>query len=292
MAKQTFIQFLQKYPVVKHLLLMLGVSLAILVVVFVLIKIYARQGQEYELHDIVGMNYESVRDNNELSLRYVVMDSIYKPGVEGGLILTQDPKPGTMIKKGRKIYITMTAYSAEDAVMPELSGSTVRQAVSHLESAGLQVGSLKFVDDPYKNAILGQSVGGKNVYAGQQIPRGSMVDLTVGLGDGKGESVVPFVIGKTSSRARRDILVLSLNVGREHYKGVKDKQNAVVYRQDPDYTGISKYPFGTSVELWYCDATNEEIDRMVKEFKVDSSKIILPAETEEGFFSDDDGYQW
>ncbi|MBR1849862.1 MAG: PASTA domain-containing protein [Bacteroidales bacterium] len=284
--------FLQRYPVVKHLLLMLGVSVVIIIITFILIKIYARQGQEYALPDIVGENFSTVTENDSLALRFVVMDSIYKPGVEGGIILSQEPKPGTQIKKGRKIYITMTSYTAEDAVMPELSGSTVRQAVSHLESAGLQVGSLKFIDDPYKNAVIGQTMNGKNVYAGQQVPRGSRIDLTVGRGDGTGQAVVPFVIGKTSDRARRDIISLSLNVGREHFKGVKDKQKAVVYRQRPDYTGVSQYPYGTEIELWYREADAEEIDRMIKEFRVDSSQIILPAATEQPSMGDDEGYQW
>lgn len=289
MAKENFFK---KYPVAKHLLLMLGISAVILILVFIILKIYARQGQEYTLPDVVGMNYEEVRRGDSLSLRYVVLDSIFKPGIEGGQILSQDPKPGTMIKKGRKIYITMTAYAAEDAVMPELSGSTVRQAVSHLENVGLQVGKLRFVDDPYKNAVIDQSMNGKNVYAGQQVPRGSRIDLTVGLGDGLGQSVVPFVIGRTSDRARRDILVVSLNVGREHFNGVKDRQKAVVYRQEPDYTGVTQYPYGTEVELWYRDATPDEIDQMIKEFKVDSSKIIINSSPDESILTDDEGYQW
>ena len=39
----------KKYPWLLHLLAMVGVSLVILVVVFVFIRIYARQGKEYEI---------------------------------------------------------------------------------------------------------------------------------------------------------------------------------------------------------------------------------------------------
>jgi beta-lactam-binding protein with PASTA domain len=168
----------------------------------------------------------------------------------------------------------MTAYTPEDAVLPELVGLTVRQAVSELSAAGLQAGKLKFVEDPYKNNVIEQTCKGKTVYAGQQIERGSMIDLLVGLGDGSGRSVVPFVLGRTSDRARRDILSASLNVGREHFGGVKNRSTAVVVRQDPDYTGVSKYTYGTSVELWYRDADDVDVDKMVREFQVDSSKIV------------------
>ena len=256
-----------------HLLLMLGVSLVLLSLVFLFIRIYARQGEEYELPDMVGGNIEDLRTNNPIELDVVVIDSIFRPGEEGGRVLTQDPKAGTMVKKGRKLYITMTAYTPEDAIMPELAGLTVRQAVNELLACGLQVGKLKFVEDPYKNNVIDQTCKGKTLYAGQQIERGSVIDLLVGLGDGTGRSIVPFTLGKTADRARRDILSASLNVGKEHYNGVSNRQTAVVYRQDPDYTGVSKYPYGTYVDLWYVDADATDVDRMVREFKVDSSKI-------------------
>lgn len=265
--------FFKRYPWVLHLLIMLGVSLVVLIVAFQIIRIYARQGQEYELPDMVGHNVSELLADNPIELDVVVMDSIFRPGQEGGLILTQDPKGGTKVKKGRKLYITMTAYTPEDAVLPELVGLTVRQAVSELSAVGLQAGKLKFVEDPYKNNVIEQTCKGKTVYAGQQIERGSMIDLLVGLGDGSGRSVVPFVLGRTSDRARRDILSASLNVGHEHFGGVKNRSTAVVVRQDPDYTGVSKYTYGTSVELWYRDADDVDVDKMVREFQVDSSKI-------------------
>lgn len=268
--------FFKRYPWVLHLLIMLGVSLVVLIVAFQIIRIYARQGQEYELPDMVGHNVAELLADNPIELDVVVMDSIFRPGQEGGLILTQDPKGGTKVKKGRKLYITMTAYTPEDAVLPELVGLTVRQAVSELSAVGLQAGKLKFVEDPYKNNVIEQTCKGKTVYAGQQIERGSMIDLLVGLGDGSGRSVVPFVLGRTSDRARRDILSASLNVGHEHFGGVKNRSTAVVVRQDPDYTGVSKYAFGTSVELWYRDADDVDVDKMVREFQVDSSKIEEP----------------
>ena len=279
MAKESFFK---RFPWVLHVLLMIGVSIVLLALVFIFIRIYARQGEEYELPDVVGTNITALQADNPIDLDVVVMDSIFRPGQEGGIILTQDPKAGTLVKKGRKLYITMTAYTPEDAVLPELSGLTVRQAVSELMAEGLEVGRLTFVEDPYKNIIVDQTCKGKAIYAPQQIERGSVVDLTVGLGDGSGNSVVPFTIGKTREKARRDILSVSLNVGREHFNGVKHRETAVVDRQEPDYTGVSRYPLGTDVELWYIDVENTDVQKMVSEFKVDSSKIVDPNAIDDG----------
>lgn len=286
---------LKKYPWLLHLLAMVGVSLVILIVVFVFIRIYARQGKEYEMPDYVGKNIAEAMATNDIDLEFVVQDSIFREGAEGGMILTQDPKGGTMVKSGRKVYVSITAYNADDATLPELAGLSVRQAVSQLYSVGLTVGKLTFVEDPYKNSVVDQSCKGKTLYAGQQIARGSVVDLVVGSGDGTGASSVPFVIGKTADKARRDILSVSLNVGVEHFRGVKNKLTAVVYRQEPDYTGVNKYPYGTSVELWYIDADNTDINKMVTDFQVDSSKIVDPGQMDDGRPSPeeiDDNWSW
>ena len=271
-----------------HLLIMLAISAVILVLVFIFIRIYARQGTESEMPDVVGMNISEAMATNDLDLEYVVMDSIFRQGAEGGTILTQDPKGGTMVKSGRKVYVSITSYNADDAILPELAGLSVRQAVSELYALGLTVGKLTFVEDPYKNSVVDQSCKGKSLYAGQQIARGSVVDLVIGSGDGTGSNSVPFVIGKTADKARRDILSVSLNVGEEHFRGVKDKNTAVVYRQEPDYTGVNKYPYGTSVELWYIDANSTDVAKMVQDFKVDSSKIVDPNEVEDGRPSPED----
>ena len=271
-----------------HLLIMLAISAVILVLVFIFIRIYARQGTESEMPDVVGMNISEAMATNDLDLEYVVMDSIFRQGAEGGTILTQDPKGGTMVKSGRKVYVSITSYNADDAILPELAGLSVRQAVSELYALGLTVGKLTFVEDPYKNSVVDQNCKGKSLYAGQQIARGSVVDLVIGSGDGTGSNSVPFVIGKTADKARRDILSVSLNVGEEHFRGVKDKNTAVVYRQEPDYTGVNKYPYGTSVELWYIDANSTDVAKMVQDFKVDSSKIVDPNEVEDGRPSPED----
>lgn len=274
--------FFKRFPWVLHLLLMLAVSLIILMIVFLILKLYARQGKEYELPDVVGTNIAELKRDNPIGLDVVVLDSVFRPGVEGGQILTQDPKGGTAVKHGRKLYVTITAYTAEAAVLPELAGLTVRQAVSELRNCGLEVGKLRFVEDPYKNTVIDQSCKGKTIYAGQQIERGSVVDLVVGLGDGTGSSVVPFVIGRTADQARRDIIAASLNVGKEHWGGIKNKSTAVVCRQEPDYTGVARYAYGTAVELWYVDADATDVDKMVREFRVDSSKIDDPNAIQDG----------
>ena len=287
-------QFFQKHPLAKHLLYMLGASVVILFLVFMLIKVFARQGKEYELPDFRGTELAQLQADNPLKLEYVIIDSVYDADQEGGIVLQQDPKPGTMVKTHRKVYVTLTTFSPEDVVLPELSNMSVRSAVSALDAAGLRCGKLRFVDSPYRNVILECSCKGKLVYAGEKMDQGATVDLTVGLGEGNASTIIPFVIGQTPAKARRALLSASLNVGTEHYDNVSNRSSAICYKLEPDYTGVSRYPLGTYVELWYCDASEADIEYIISNFKVDSSKIIQPGEEMYGDddFGDYDDWDW
>jgi beta-lactam-binding protein with PASTA domain len=283
-------EFFEKHPLVKHLLYMLGVSVVIVVLAFLLIKVIARQGKEYELPDIYGVSLQELESNNPLHFKYVVIDSVYHADKEGGLVVQQDPKAGTMVKTHRKIYVTVTTYAPADVVLPELSNMTVRSAVSALEAAGLRCGKLRFVDSPYRNVILECTSKGKMVYAGQKMDQGAVVDLTVGIGEQPKGTRVPFVIGQAPAKARRGILSASLNVGQEHWEDVSDRSSAVCYKLYPDYTGVTRYPLGTYVDLWYCDATEADVERIISNFKVDSSQIFKSEYDEYDIYDPDDDY--
>lgn len=295
-------EFFVKHPLVKHLIYMLVVSVVIVILAFLFIKIVARQGKEYELPDYRGVALVEMKRDNPYHLEYVVIDSVYDAEQEGGIVLQQDPEPGTMIKTHRKVYVTVTTFAPSDVVLPELSNMTVRSAVSALEAAGLRCGKLKFVDSPYRNVILESTCKGKMVYAGEKMSTGAVVDLTVGLGETQKGTRVPFVIGQVPAKARRGILSASMNVGREYYDGVTDRSHCVCYRLNPDYTGVTRYPLGTYVDVWYCDATEADVERIISNFQVDSSKIFRTEfdDMEDDFdpYNDvddpdfDDGWDW
>ncbi|MBR1516657.1 MAG: hypothetical protein IJ620_00730 [Bacteroidales bacterium] len=293
--------FFRRHPIVTQLLLMLLISVGIIILVFIGIRIYSRHGKVYELADLTMCPVDSLQRANPLKLEFVVLDSLYREGLGGGRIISQDPKPGTFIKKHRKIYVTTTAFRPDDAVVPDITGGvTLRNAIAQLEGVGLKGGTLKFVDSPFRNTIIEMTYKGKVIYAGQKLVNGAKVDLVVGLGDDpqKAYGVVPFVIGKKMDRVRYEILSASFNVGTEHFDGVKDRASAVVYKQTPSYDGISRIPFGAKVELWYCDADEQKINKMVTEYTIDSSAITNPSvQVEWGSSSDDtpfedEGFGW
>ena len=271
MAKENFFE---EHPILKHLLLMLAVSVVVVILIFLLLRLYGRHGDVCEMPDVMGLNIDEARDDNPNGLCYVVIDSVYQAGDPGGTILMQDPKAGTQIKPGRKVYVTISSYSKEAPTMPHLS-NTASIAISTLEKEGL-LGNLYFrVDESVAGAVLNRTYKGYEVQEGERLDPGALIDLTIAM-RADNTAKVPFVIGKNSIDARREIHRNMLNIGREHLHGITERNRAIVVRTDPEYNGINQYPYGTEIEIWYESADKVDGAKLAREFKVDSSKIVRP----------------
>lgn len=281
--------FFKKYPWVLHLLIAILASVLITIIVFACLKKYGRVGKEYEVPYVVGKYVDELDVNNELGVQYVVIDSIYKADQKGGLILKQDPDSGAMIKIGRKIYLTTTAYHPKNTIVPDLHSLSVRNAMTQLENAGLHGGKLTFIDDPHP-VVIEQRYKGRKIQPGRQLEGESMIDLVVGRGDGTRKAQVPYVIGQSPANARKKILSASLNIGAEHYDNIKNMSRAIVYRQSPEFIGRPGAELGSRVELWYIDISlvdKAEQDRMEQKRIQDSIKAAEQMLEFESEYSDD-----
>lgn len=268
------VKIFEEHPILKHLILMLAVSVVIIILIFLGLKLYGRHGDVCEMPDVMGLNIEEAQNDNSNGLRYVVIDSIFQSGDPGGTILMQDPKAGTRIKPGRKVYVTISSYSAEAPTMPHVS-NTATIAISTLEKEGL-LGKLYFrVDESVAGAVLNRTYKGYEVQEGERLDPGALIDLTIAM-RADNTATVPFVIGKNSIDARRDIHRAMLNIGREHLRGITERNRAIVVRTEPEFNGINQYPYGTEIEIWYESSDKVDGAKLAREFKVDSSKIVRP----------------
>lgn len=278
--------FFDEHPVAKHLLMMLAVSIGIIMIIFMFLRVYARHGRVCEMPEITGLNITEAIDNNPNNLRYVVIDSVYQEGDAGGTILMQDPKAGTQIKPGRKVYVTITSYVAEAMTMPHVS-NTASIAISTLENAGL-LGKLYFrIDESMAGAVLTRTYKGYEVQEGEKLDPGAHIDLTIAMRSNDAK-VMPFLVGKNAIQAHRELHKNMLNVGREHFDGVTERAKAIVVRTEPGYNGVNRLPYGTEIEIWYQSSDRVDANQIAREFKVDSSQIVR--EEPDSYSSSTDDY--
>jgi beta-lactam-binding protein with PASTA domain len=89
---------------------------------------------------------------------------------------------------------------------------------------------------------------------GDSIQIGSVIDLILGKGLSNQRTNVPDLIGMRLDPARNKIQISSLNLGTFIYdntiKSKTDSLNAIVYKQNPDYSNDASLQMGSSIYLW------------------------------------------
>ncbi len=218
-------------------------------------RTYTDDGVSIGIPDLKGKSSDEIAtilDN--LDLRFQIKDSVYSREVAPGTVLDQYPKSGMKVKENRTIFITLCALSQEMIPMPQLTDISYRQATSLIESSGLISGSITYQASEFPNLVLVQKVDGKIVRVGEKIPKGSVVDLTLGSDSNSPTSEVPTLFGRNLTEARLTLGEAFLNVGTitydESFTSEEQKTKGLIWKQTPDPSEVFEVARGTAIEIW------------------------------------------
>ena len=170
-----------QYKLWYHIVAAIVVSIVLLFVIFLSLRLFTRHGKEYEMPDYIGQNAsELTQRGKEEGFVFEVKEEVYKNGTEPGTILTQDPAPKQKVKKGRKVYLTVSAKTPPYVKMPALQDLSLRQAQIMLEAQGLVLDRILEKTSPYENVVLDVLYHGHHIPAGSDIRMGEKITLVVG----------------------------------------------------------------------------------------------------------------
>lgn len=253
-VKLLLTKFVQN-PYVKTVLIAMGISLSILIVLMIFLRIYTRHNQSFTMPDFRGLASEELLERaNDSNLRVEISDSVYIFNRKPGSVIDQNPEPGTHVKKNRRVFITINAKNPIKVEVPNIVGYTLRQAKAILEQQGLEVGTLSFRPDLGVNNVLDQRFDGKTIDPGTLIPKGSKLNLVLGMGMHGERTGLPLLIGLKLNDAQNRIIESSLNIGKIRFDETiidfKDSLDARVYSQYPAYTEPNSIGFGAKIDIW------------------------------------------
>ena len=240
--------------VVKNILLAAGLVIALVVVASIALSIVTHHGNAQPVPDFTGMTVpQAASEAKRHSMRTEVVDSIYVKRMPRGAVVRQEPKPGAMVKKGRRIQLVINAKRPKQIPMPNLVGYSFRSAKAELAACGLELGSLIYINDMATNNVLRQIYRHSEIAPGRMIPGESRIDLVLGLNDEDNVTTVPNLLGEKYRQAVDHIHDNYMNVGSVRFdKGIRtyvDSLNAVVYKQSPDDMG-STTVMGRTVSIY------------------------------------------
>ncbi|MCC8036386.1 MAG: PASTA domain-containing protein [Rikenellaceae bacterium] len=245
--------YIAQRRVIRHLILVVCTFLVFIFICSVLLNLFTRHNTSEAVPDFSGMRVEeALGASRKAKLRIEVNDSLYVPAYEGGIILDQLPKPGTRVKKGRRVIVTINSHKQRMVDIPYVTGYSLRQAKNNLEVAGLEIDKLIFRDDIAANYILEERYANQVVESGSHLraEQGSGITLVVGSNAEAALPVVPKLIGLPLSQAKSRLWETGLNLGKVEYDPeitMLTRNQARVYVQSLGQ-GVRTAP-GTEVSL-------------------------------------------
>ncbi|HAE14629.1 MAG TPA: hypothetical protein DCG24_10370 [Bacteroidetes bacterium] len=223
-----------------------------------LINRYSRHSESQTVPDLTGLPAtEAERVLEQAGLKYAVMDSSYLQEATPLSIISQEPKPGSMVKEGRTIYAVVNRAAPPPTELPYIEqGTSYISVVEILQSRGLRIGNISYKPFQYKDVFLDMRVRGVNgtPKPGTKIPKGSIVDLVLGNGLGETRVEIPDLVGLSYLEASALIQLKELNVGTVVGDGaITDTMSAFIVRQYPAPYEGGTINMGSMVDIWISD---------------------------------------
>ncbi len=244
--------------IVRNLLIAFLLIVLFIVGAMLFLNLVTQHNKELTVPDFSNMTVaEAELAASNAGMRVEVTDSVFAKRMRKGAVRDQNPAPGAKVKEGRRITLTINALNSKKVSMPNLVGLSMRQALAELQSRGLILGKLIYVEDMATNNVLRQLKGNREIEAGKTVDSETIIDLVVGLNhETDAMTYVPDVIGKRYMTAVDAVHKQSLNIKAlkfdESVKTYDDSLSAIVYKQLPESSENSQFSIslGSDVSLY------------------------------------------
>ncbi len=246
-----FFQYLATPAFRKNLLIAAGSILSLIVIAFFSLNLYTSHGEAVPVPKLQGLSMEKAIEVLEREGFNYQIDSVYQANLIPGTVAQQDPDQGTLVKRNRVIYLTINTRTAPNVGFPDIMNKSFLEAQTMLHNYGLEVGDTTYVSDIERNRVLEVKFGGVAIGKGQELPRGSRIDLVLGDGLGASDVDLPDLTGFTLAEAAMKLSGMSLSLGVKTFEGpITDSTSAVVIRQFPALSdSLTSVPIGTKVDV-------------------------------------------
>lgn len=178
-------EFYYKHRIISTLILICITSLLLMWFAMIFLDFWTMHGSTSVVPSIRNLSFNEAREKLEANdLTIEINDSVYDPSLPPGTVVESWPKAGAVVKKGRQVYVTTTAFSAKQVTisMPLSGNVSSRQAVSYLRGIGISDIRLESVPSEFADLVVAARYGDTPLSVGSVIPVNSTITLSVGTG--------------------------------------------------------------------------------------------------------------
>ena len=226
-----FLKFYLKPIVIFCISMLILGSLSLLIFDNVIMPSYTSLGNEYPVPDITERYIDEAERILELD-GFILSDEITEKtdyNVPPGIIIEHHPQAGSICKKGRKVYVTISKGGLP-AIVPNLIGLSPQDAKYNILDSKLYLDSILYefsVDFP-EGVVIGQSL-----IVNDSAMIGDSLFIVVSLGKHPTEFVIPDVKNKNIEEAAELINKSGFTIGEIVYYKDEDLLPGTVIDQKP-----------------------------------------------------------
>lgn len=176
---------------------------------------YVNKGGTLTVPKVVGLKEEFARKIlDSLNLEPRRGEIRQDPSYPEGFVILQNPAPEQIVKKGRRVYLTISG-GEQDVIVPSLRGRSIRDAKFALDRAALKQGAIQYqvsIELPEGTIIT------QDIPAGSRVKKSSYISVIVSAGESMDSIAIPSLIGKTFTEAQKILKDKGLRTGNITYQ--------------------------------------------------------------------------
>ncbi len=163
-----------------------------------------------------------------------------------GIVISQEPAPGTRAPKGSVVGLNVSIGSTSatgGVAVPQVVGLSQADAVDAIEEVGLKVDSFPVASRRPRGSVVSQLPVGET-----KVPPRSQVRINISLGPGpRPQRAVPDVTGQAEAEARRALARAGFTVRTVDQPTADPAENGIVVKQSP--AGGEQAPAGSQITI-------------------------------------------
>lgn len=169
---------------------------------------------------------EAIKLLKEKKLNGLIVKTVNDDSVEAGKIVEQSPAANSEVKEGTNVELTVSV-GKNKTIVPNLSNIDLDKVEDILSKSNLSLGKVerKYDDKVDENKIISQSVN-----FGEEVEKGTKIDIVVSRGKEDKKVEVPDLMGKTESEAIKILYDSGLAVGKTEKKADNQKAGTVIWQ--------------------------------------------------------------
>lgn len=176
---------------------------------------------------VIGLDKdEAIKVLKEKKLNGLIVKTVNDDSVEAGKIVQQSPAPNAEAKEGTNVELTVSV-GKNKTIVPNLSNVEFEKVEELLKKSNLTLGKVerKYDDKVDENKVISQSIN-----YGDEVEKGTKIDIVVSRGKEDKKVEVPDLIGKTEADAIKALYDSGLAVGRTEKKTDSKKAGTVIWQ--------------------------------------------------------------